>query len=144
MKRRKTASFLAFGGFTSALSAEAPKGITVFFKLDFRMSGPTYGGERWVSPPTFTFVQGGKQITIEARAQGIDAQGRPMDIRPKWQPADPGMVTVTPGAGSEVRITVQSPGQSHLTVTSEGVSRELSITSTLTQEGNAMRVDISQ
>ena len=117
-------------------------GITVFFKLDHRMSGPTYGGERWVSPPTFTFAQGGKQLTIEAKSQGVDAGGRPIDISPNWIPADPGMVAVTPGEGNEVKITVRRAGQSSLKVAIPGFSRELSIRATY--QDNAMQVEIKQ
>lgn len=117
-------------------------GITVFFKLDHRMSGPTYGGERWVSPPTFTFAQGGKQFTIEAKSQGVDARGRSMDISPKWIAADPGMVAVTPGQGNEVKITVLRAGQSSLKVALSGFSRELSIKATY--QNNAMKVEIKQ
>ena len=168
------ASFLFLGGRTSALSAEAsrlaggnaekevlevdikPKapgteagpavltGIFVFFKLDFRMNGPTYGGERWVSPATFVFAQGGKQLTVEAKAQGIDANGRPMDVSPQWVPTAPGVVTVTQTQGSDVKITVSSPGQCSLKVTSQEVSKELSIKSVLMRDGNGLQVDISQ
>lgn len=163
------AFLLSLGGFNSALSAEgadgnakqeAPNpnakqkepgneagpagltGIAILFKLDSRMSGPTYGGERWVSPPTFSFAQGGKQLTIEAKAQGVDAKGRPLDISPTWIPADPEMVTVTPGPRNEVRITVLSPGQSSLKVVAPGFTKELSIKAK--HQGNAMQVEISQ
>ena len=119
-------------------------GITVSFKLDHRMSGPTYGGERWVSPPTFTFAHGGKQLTIEAKSQGVDAGGRPMDISPKWTPADPDMVAVTPDQGSEVKITIKRAGQSTLEVASQGYSKMLSIKATAIHEGKALQVEISQ
>lgn len=119
-----------------------PMGIRVYFKLDYRMSGPTYGGERWVSPPTFTFAQGGKQLTIEAKSQSVDAGGLPMDISPKWIPADPEMVEVTPGQGNEVKITVRRAGQSSLKVAGPGFSRELSIKATY--QGSAIRVEIIQ
>ncbi|HEY6000551.1 MAG TPA: hypothetical protein VI078_14795 [bacterium] len=149
------ASLLLSASCSPALSAPGPgiadgntqpdalAAITVSFKLDFRMNGPSYGGERWVSPPTFTFAQGGRELTLEARAQGVDAQGRPLDIRPTWIPSDPAMVTVTPGQGNEVRITVRSPGQSSLDVTSQGISRHLAITA-VTHGGEGIRVDISQ
>ncbi len=34
-------------------AADTPTAIQVSFKLDPRLSGPTYGGERWISPPTY-------------------------------------------------------------------------------------------
>jgi hypothetical protein len=116
--------------------------IMILFKLDSRMSGPTYGGERWVSPPTFSFAQGGNQLTIDAKAQGVDAKGRPVDLSPTWIPADPEMVTITPGQRNEVKITVRSPGQSSLKVAAPGFTKELSIKATY--RGNAMQVEISQ
>ena len=168
------AAFLLSGGFNSALSAEGPgtaggnakqeapnpdvkqkeqgnesspsviKGIKVFFKLDSRMSGPTYGGERWGSPPTFSFAQGGSQLTVDAKARGLDAGGRSIDLSPTWIPADPEMVTITPGQRNEVTITVKRAGQTSLQVASQGVSRTLSIKATATQEGKALQVEITQ
>jgi hypothetical protein len=118
--------------------------ITVLFKLDSRMSGPTYGGERWVSPPTFSFAQGGEQLTIEAKAQGVDTKGRPVDISPTWIPADPEMVTVTPGPRNEVKITVKRAGQTSLEVVTQGISKKLSIKAMATHEGKALQVEITR
>ena len=80
--------------------------ITVLFKLDPRLSGGTYGGERWLSPPTFTSAaQGGTVGTVDARVKGVDDKGRPVDIVPEWTATNPEMVTVTPGERDEFRIT---------------------------------------
>jgi hypothetical protein len=118
--------------------------IMILFKLDSRMSGPTYGGERWVSPPTFSFAQGGNQLTVEAKAQGLDAKGRPVDISPTWIPADPEMVTITTGQRNEVKITVKRVGQTSLEVVSQGVSKKMSVKATATQGGKALQVEITQ
>jgi hypothetical protein len=125
-----------------AVAATVPTGITVSFKLDHRVTKGLYMGERWASPPTHTRVQEGKTCTVEARAKGIGAKGKPVKIRPKWIPADPKMVTVSPGEGSDVKITVQRDGQSKLMVVSPGVSKELSIKAAY--QDNAIRVEISQ
>jgi len=115
--------------------------IELSYKLDPRLTKGMYMGERWVSPPTYTRLQDGKTATVEARAQGVDAQGKPRNINPKWIAVDPGMVTVTPGEGNEVKITVQRAGKSTLRVASDGVSKELSVTAAY--RGNAMQVEIS-
>ena len=99
--------------------------ITISFKLDARLSGPTYGGERWVSPPTLTGASG--QDTVDAKAMGVGAKGEPIRISPKWIASDPEMVTVSPGEGDYVKITVKHTGESKLEVTSDGITKELLI-----------------
>jgi hypothetical protein len=116
--------------------------IKVAFKLDSRLTRGMYMGDRWVSPPTFTQVGEGKEVTVEATAQGLDATGKPVKISPEWTPEDSGMVTVTPGQGDAVRITVQRAGQSQLKVVSSGVSTELQIKATY--QGDTIQVEISQ
>ena len=118
--------------------------ITVSFKLDQRLSGPTYGGPRWVSPPTLSFAQGGAQLTVEAKTQGIGADGHPMDISAEWTPADPEMVTVTRGQKNEVTITVKREGESKLKLVAQGVAKELSIKAKPIANGSGMQVEISQ
>ena len=118
-------------------------GITVSFKLDPRLTKGLYMGERWVSPPVYQpAVQEGKTLTVEARAHGVDAKGNKMKITPKWTPSDPGMVAVTPGEGSDVKIVVKRAGKSTLKVAAPGVSKELSIKAT--EEGDVLRVEITQ
>ncbi len=118
--------------------------IQISFKLDPRLLGPTYGGERWVSPSTYgPIAQAGDTYTVEARATRVDAQGQPVQIIPKWIPADPDMVTVSPAQGSQVTITVKRAGESSLQVTtSNGMSKTLSITAAY--KDNVMQVEISQ
>ena len=52
------------------------------------------------------------------------------------------MVTVSPRQGNEVQITVQRAGQSSLQVTSQRLSKELSIMAWY--QGNAIQVEITQ
>jgi hypothetical protein len=120
---------------------DGPAGIiTVSFKLDPRLSGPTYGGERWVSPPTYTGASA--QDTVEARAQAMDAKGRPSDMALQWTPADPGMVSVTPSQGNQVKIAVKRTGESKLKVASQSVSKEFLIKARY--QGKAIQVEIVQ
>ena len=118
-------------------------GIAVSFKQDPRLTKGLYMGERWVSPPVYQpAVQEGKTLTVEARVHGVDAKGNKMKITPKWTPSDPGMVAVTPGEGSEVKIAVKRAGKSTLKVAAPGASKELSIKAT--EEGDVLRVEITQ
>jgi hypothetical protein len=112
------------------------------FKLDPRLTSGMYMGERWVSPATYTCVNAGTTCTIEAKVLGVDSWGRGTGISPEWIPADPDIVSVSPGQGNAVKITVLRPGETSLTVTSAKVSKELLIRATY--EGNVMQARISQ
>lgn len=117
--------------------------IKISFKLDPRLTRAQYMGDRWVSPPTFTStLQAGSELTVEARAQGIGADGAPIPITPEWIPADTGMVTVTPVSGEAVRIIVKRAGQTRLKVVSRDITKELFIKG-LNRDGG-MQVEISQ
>lgn len=116
--------------------------IEVSFKLDSRLTRGMYMGDRWVSLPNFMSVHDGRKATVEARAQGLDAKGGALKISPEWIPEDPEMVTITPGQGAEVKITVQREGQSKLKVLSSGVSAELVIKATY--QADTTQVEISQ
>jgi len=139
-------SFFPAGVSQAAQKAAAPAAasvadIKVSFKLDSRLTQGMYMGERWVSPPTYTGVREGKEITVDAKAEGLDTWGKPTGIALKWVPADPDMVTVTPGQRNEVKITVRRDGQSSLKIAAAGFSRELLIMATY--QGNAIQVNIS-
>jgi FKBP-type peptidyl-prolyl cis-trans isomerase len=121
--------------------AAAVPGITLSFKLDPRLTKGLYMGDRWVSLP-YSQVGERNQVTIEARAEGVDDKGKPTSISPKWIAADPEMVTVTPNQGNAVRITALRPGESGLQVTSGGSSRELTIKAAY--KGDALVVEISE
>ena len=117
--------------------------IRVLFKLDPRVSDPTYGGARWLSPPTFTSgAQEGTVGTVDAKVQGVDAAGRTVGVVPEWTAADPEMVTVTSGENDEFRITVKRAGESKLRVASRGVSRDLLVKAK--SLGKAIQVEIVQ
>jgi FKBP-type peptidyl-prolyl cis-trans isomerase len=116
--------------------------IDISFKLDPRLTQGLYLGERWVSPPTYSSAGTSQSVTINARAHGRDATGKTVTIRPKWIATDPEMVTVTPDEGNAVSIMVRRVGQSSLRVTSQDVSRQLTINAT--SIGNVLQVQIGQ
>lgn len=120
-------------GGTQAQKAHSPeaadlKDIKVVFKMDPRVTQGMYMGERWISPPKYTRVQDGqKPLIIEAKAMGLDAQGKQAPIKPTWTTANPEMVQVSPGQGHQVEITVRREGQSNIKVDFQGISKTLSV-----------------
>jgi hypothetical protein len=128
---------------TLAGDPQAPRGaarIQLAFKLDPRLSGPTYGGERWVSPPTYSGASA--QDTVEIRAHPVDALGRPVQLEAEWSVSDAGLVTVAPSRGAQVRITVKRAGRGSVTVKAGGVTRTLTLTAA--QPHGALQVEITQ
>lgn len=121
----------------AARTTAAEPSLQVSFKLDPRITRASYMGERWVSPPTYTTTLD----TVEARVVSVDPKGGPKDINAKWTPSDPEMVTVSPSEGSEVKIAVKRPGETTLRVTSDGLSKELSIRAAY--KGETMQVEIA-
>ena len=119
----------------------AEPGMSVFFKLDPRLTA-AYGGDRWVSPPTYTRVGDAAGAVIEARAQARRADPTAKAETPQWRASDPTMVEVTPGKGGAVTINVKRAGESHITVTSGKITKELAIKAQ--SRNNALQVDISQ
>lgn len=103
--------------------------IKLEFKLDPRLTKSLYMGDRWVSPPTFTQVgvEHAKQVIVEAVAHVLDAKGRPLNTRPNWVAADPGVATITRSQGNGVRITVTRVGETTVEVVSQGLSKKISI-----------------
>lgn len=116
--------------------------IQVEFKLDPRITGALYMGERWVSPPSYDTVQPGAIFAVEARAQLLDVDGRPQQSDIEWIPSDPALIVITPGQGSQVMIQVQGAGETSVQVISQGVAKTLAITATYQE--NAIRVKITQ
>jgi FKBP-type peptidyl-prolyl cis-trans isomerase len=98
-------------------------GIQLTFKRDPRMVDPTRGILPWV--PGSNYAGAFAQDTVEARAEGLDAGGKPTKISPQWISSDPEMVTVTPSRGDDVKIKVLRAGESRLKITYQGMSREL-------------------
>jgi FKBP-type peptidyl-prolyl cis-trans isomerase FklB len=111
--------------------------IRISYKLDRRLNSGVYGGEQWVSQPTFS-----AQDAVEAKATGLDSKDNPIEINPKWTASDPDMVTVSPSQGSEVKITVKRAGQSTVQVTSPGIATDLAIKAEL--QNNVIRFEISR
>lgn len=139
--RREGAALLAENATREGAEPAAASDIRFAFKLDPRLSGGTYGGERWVSPPTYTGLSA--QNTVEVRAGVFDAAGMPMNnIIPEWIPDNPALVSVAPGDGQRVRITVHGAGESRLKVTANGASRELSIKAI--EKDDVIRLEITQ
>ena len=126
----------------AANSAGSPQlsGLRFAYRLDPRLTRGLYMGDRWVSSPTYKGIVG--QDTVRARAEGLDAQGRPIAVQPKWTPADSSMVTVTPSVGSEVDITVKRAGRSNLQVTFGAVTTELVIHAE--KEGESLKLEIAR
>jgi hypothetical protein len=119
----------------------AVPGLSVFFKLDPRLTA-AYGGDRWVSQPTYTRVGDATSAVIEARAQGGNADPKVKAAPPQWTSSDPAMVQVTPDKGGAVTITVKRAGTSSIRVTSGELTKELAVKAE--SRDNALQVEISQ
>jgi hypothetical protein len=116
--------------------------LRVSYELDPRLTRGLYLGERWVSPPTYTRLQGGDALTIRARAHRVEQGGAPRRVDATWTSSGPDIVAVAPGRGHEVVITARRPGEAVLTVTHAGASRTLSVTAAKVR--GVLRVDISR
>jgi hypothetical protein len=124
-------------------AAAASTKIHVSFKLDPSVSGATYGGERWVSPQTYTTSpHEGNETTVEARAEGVGLAGQVSRIQTSWTAEDPKMLSVSEGKGGVVAITVKRPGTSKLSVASAGLSKDLQVKASV--KGKGLQVEISQ
>src|SRR5260370_16021936 len=108
-----------------AAATASVTGIQLSFKRDPRAVDPFRGIGPWVFGPNYGGATG--QDTVEARAEGIDAAGKPAKISPQWIPSDAEMVTVSPSQGDDVNIKVLRAGESELKVSYQGISQELAI-----------------
>lgn len=99
--------------------------IKLTFKLDPRGTASLYMGDRWVCPPTYYRTGEGPECSFEATIQGINTHGKATRITPTITAADPSMVTVSPGPGKTVQITVHRAGQTTLDVAALGLSKKL-------------------
>jgi FKBP-type peptidyl-prolyl cis-trans isomerase FklB len=124
----------------AAEPSATPREVRISFMLDPRLLGPTYGGERWIAPPTYTGTSG--QDTVEVRADVVDAQGVRAKSSPRWIPSDSEMVTVSPSEGGRVKIIVKRAGESKVKVVAPGVSRELVVKAQY--QGKVIQVEIAQ
>jgi FKBP-type peptidyl-prolyl cis-trans isomerase FklB len=115
--------------------------LVISFKRDPRVMGGTYGQVGWVTPETYQGISG--QDTVEAKADGLDATGRPVaGINAEWIPGNPDMVTVSPGEDRSVKIIVRGPGESSLKVVYGDLSKTLSIKAR--SENDALQIEISR
>jgi hypothetical protein len=110
---------------TGKAAPAAATAIHLVFKLDPRLAGGSYGGERWVSPQVFQGAVG--QGEVDVKASAVDAGRRPIKVGIQWSPSDPELVSVTPSSGERVRIAVKRAGKSTLTVKSGETSRKLTV-----------------
>jgi hypothetical protein len=117
--------------------------LRISFKLDPRLSGPTYGGERWIASSPFTsLAQVGTQASVDAKADGVAKNGAPLRTAVQWTPSDPEMITVAAAEDTQVKITVHHAGESKLIVASNGISKELRVKAKYV--GNTTQIEISQ
>jgi hypothetical protein len=116
--------------------------IAVSFRLDPRLTRSMYMGDRWVSPPTYSRVQEGDALVVEARAEPRDPRGRALDAHPTWETGDADLIQVDPPQGREVRLTVLREGRTDLTLTAGKASRKLSVEA-LRRDGR-LQVNITQ
>ena len=113
--------------------------IDVSFKLVPGVAKPGHEDGAWVAPPIQSPYKEGA-FTVEARVQGRDAKGRPVDVSPEWT-AGASSVRVEPSQGSLVKITVRAVGESNVTMTAMGFSKDLWVSAI--NQGNAIKVRIS-
>lgn len=131
----------SWAGDAKATSAPGPRTrILLSFKLDPRVLGPTYGGEHWVSPPTYTGAHA--QGSVETNARAVDARGAPVEIDLEWRVSDPELLTVSPPRGTRVTIAVKRPGTSTVTVKAGQASRTLTVDAE--QRDGAWRMTVKQ
>ena len=123
-------------------SAASSTDIKISFKMNTSVTRGMYMGDRWISPPTYYNVEEGKEITVEAAAKGLDAQGKLIDINAAWEAGDPAMMTISPDKGPKVKLTIRKSGRTNLTVTAGGVSRKLPVKAWY--KDKAMNVEINQ
>jgi hypothetical protein len=99
--------------------------ITLSFKLDPRVLGPTYGGEHWVSRATYTGAR--DQHSVDTMVRVVDGRGAPVKTDPEWTVSDPEVLTVSPPRGPRVTITAKRAGVSAVTVKAGGTSRTFTV-----------------
>ncbi|HET8541873.1 MAG TPA: hypothetical protein VFL83_18490 [Anaeromyxobacter sp.] len=141
------ASILAIAGPARSSAADAAPAaagtridLQISFKLDPRLSGPTYGGERWISPRVYSGAAA--QDTVHARAFAVDRVGRSVPVAAQWATSDPDLVTVSPRPGEQVAIVAKRVGEATVTVTHAGVARKLTVTAA--ERGGVLLVRIAQ
>ncbi len=128
-------------------TAPAIAAIKVYFKQDPRLTRGRQMGDRWLAPPTFmTTRYPGRQLTVDAKATGVNDQGKLLvrRLEAEWLPGDPDHVVVSPSKGSEVTITIQSPGESELQVTRGELSETFTLRATYDEKNDLTQLVISR
>ncbi len=110
-------------GTTTPAAKAAITDIQLSFKRDPRMVDSFRGVGEWAFGNSYQGATA--QDTVEARAEGVNAVGKPVKISPEWSASDAEMVTVSPSQGDDVKITVHKAGESKLKITYQGVAKEL-------------------
>jgi FKBP-type peptidyl-prolyl cis-trans isomerase len=150
----KRTSLVAAGAFLSVLLPGVAQGaapptaqaaitdIQLAFKRDPRVVDPYRGIGPWDTDSNYTGAAA--QDTVEVRAEGVDAAGKPAKISPQWSALDAEMVTISPSQGDDVKITVHKAGESRLKITARGFSKELVVSAKYVGEGKFMLFEIRQ
>jgi hypothetical protein len=129
-------------GAAGASPAGAVTRLSVWFKLDPRLTRGLYMGDRWVSPPRFKTPPQGKPAVVAALSEGMDAAGKRFDVAADWVPDDPGMVEIARGAAGEVSIRVKRAGRSTVRISFRDVARELVVEAT--EKDGTLSVQVAQ
>jgi FKBP-type peptidyl-prolyl cis-trans isomerase FklB len=103
--------------------ATVVKEVQLSFKRDPRLVDPYRGIAPWVTGSNYQGATA--QDTVEIRAEGVSATGKPVTINPEWTVSDPDMLTVSPNRGNDVSVTVHRPGEGRLKATYQGSSKEV-------------------
>ena len=123
----------------SVAEGGSPARLALSFKLDPRMISGVYGGgDRWVSPSSYTKMGEGSTCTVEVRTQ--NAAGDP--VVATWTTADPEMVQIQPNQGTQVKLVVQRAGDTHVHVVSDAGSNDLTIKASYV--ATVLKAEISQ
>ena len=118
-----------------------PRRLKVAFQLDPALTQGLYLGQRWVTPPTFDFVQPGVAFVVRAKAQRVDSASERQDVSGDWAASNPEMVAIDRGPG-DVTLTIREAGDSELVVQAAGDRNVLRVHAE--QRPDAMRVRITQ
>lgn len=121
-------------------AALAIKDIQLSYKRDARVVDSYHGIGPWASGPSFGGATG--QDTVEVRAEGVDAAGRAVKINPVWSVSNAALATISPSQGDDVKITVHKAGESKLTISYLGLSKELVVRGQYVN--NYMLIEIEQ
>ncbi|GEM_PF-6570315 len=124
---------------TSALPS-SDNTISVEFKVDSPLSSGAHLSNPWVSPPCEIRIPQGMAANLRARALLLDRDGTAGAVMPEWTSSNQEMVTVTRGQDDTVLLTLNSPGEANIRLSSDGASKTLSLKTT---SGDAVLIDVA-